>query len=304
MLRVVTLGVTGVGIAPATTEQVDQVQDLAREAFDDLAVREGRPSEPLSDQTRVFYAANDRYVHRTDPDGFLAATDGDGGLQGVAKAYVRGAGPAAVWGLSLLVVRPSRQGTGLGSDLLRAALATAPTGCRRVFFASRDARALRAYARSGHVLLPALRAAGTPDRGALHRTVPDLDAVRDGDIDRDAERVGLADQADDLRLLLTCGGRFLVTTTGPPAAAMVSPEDPPQARLLSAADVSSARRVLAAAVTGAVGEIALPSITASAQYALDVALEARLTLAGYGPTVVANVPDALTALCPPPALFI
>lgn len=290
-------------IAPATVEQVDQVQDLAQWAFDDLAVREGRPPEPVSAEARAFYAATDRYVHRTDPDGFLAATDGAGVLQGVAKAYVRGVGPAAVWGLSLLVVTPGQQGSGMGSALLRAVLVAAPPGCRRVFSSSRDARAMRAYARTGHVLLPALRAAGKPDTDALGRAVPDLDTVRDGDVDRDAERVGLADQADDLRLLIACGGSFLATTTGPPAAAMVSPEGPPQARLLSAADASAGRRVLAAAVAAAGGEIALPSITASGQYALDVALEARLALAVCGPSVVANVPDALTALCPPPAIF-
>jgi GNAT superfamily N-acetyltransferase len=295
---------TGTVIAPATPEQVAQVQDLAQLAFDDLAVRDGRRPEPVDDETRAFFAATDRYVHQTDPDGFLAATDGAGALQGVARAYVRGRGSAAVWALSLLVVRPGQQGGGVGSALLRAALATAPAGCRRVFFASRDARALRAYARSGHVLLPALRAFGSPDKDGLRRAVSGLDAVRDGDVDRDAERVGLVDQADDIRVLLTCGGRFLVTATGPPAAAVVSPDGPPQARLLSAADVGSARRVLAGAVARSVGEIALPSITASAQYAIDLALEARLTLAVYGPTVVANTPDALTALCPPPALFI
>ncbi|HEY5336133.1 MAG TPA: GNAT family N-acetyltransferase [Mycobacteriales bacterium] len=294
----------GTVIAAATADQVDRVQDLAQLAFDDLAVRDGRPPEPVDDETRAFYAATDRYVHQTDPDGFLAATDSAGVLQGVARAYLRGSGSAAVWALSLLAVRPGEQGSGVGSALLRAALDTAPTGCRRVFFASRDARALRAYARSGHLLLPALRAAGAPDRGGLRRAVSDLDAVRDGDVDRDAERVGLVDQAEDLRLLLARGGRFLVTATGPPAASTVTPDGPPQARVLSAADVGSARRVLAAAAATSADEIALPSITASAQYALDLALEARLTLGVYGPTVVANMPDALTALCPPPALFI
>lgn len=294
----------GMVIAPATAKQVDRVQDLAQLAFDDLAVRDGRAPEPVSAEARSFYAATDRYTFRTDRGGFLAATDSAGVLQGVARAYVRGGGAGAVWALSLLAVRPGGQGAGVGSALLRAALATAPAGCRRVFLASRDARALRAYARTGHLLLPALRASGIPDMDALRLAVSDLDAVQDGDVDGDAERVRLTDQAEDLRLLIACGGRFLVTTTGPPAAAMVSPDGTPQARLLTAADVNGARRVLAAAVAGAAGEVALPAITASAQYALDVALEARLTLAVYGPTVVANVPDALTALCPPPALFI
>lgn len=245
-----------------------------------------------------------RHLHGTDPARCLAAVDESGRLRGVAVSCLRGRGEQAVWGLALLAVDPTAWGSRLGTRLLEAALATAPPGATRVFFASSDPRALRAYARSGHQLLPCLQGNGVPDRDAMSAAVGDLRTVRDADIDADTERVGLADQAVDLRALVENGGRLLVSTVGAPAAAMVTGEDRPHVRLLAAGDQASARRVLASAVTGCETGVTLTAITAAAGAALEVAVAARLDLGLTGPAVVAHVPDPLTRLCLPPAVFV
>lgn len=291
-------------IGSATAAQVAGMQTLADASFTAAAVERHEPPEPTGPRAVRFFGAVHRHLHRTDPERCLAAADESGRLRGVAVSSLRGSGERAVWGLALLAVDPTAWGSRLGTRLLQAALATAPPGTPRVFFASSDPRALRAYARSGHQLLPCLQGSGIPDRAAVVAAIGDLHTVREAEIDTDAERVGLADQAVDLRALVEAGGRLLVTTDGAPAAAMVTGEDRPHVRLLAADDQASARRVLAAAVAGCGTGLTLTAITAAAGAALDVAVAARLDLGLTGPAAVANAPDPLTGLCLPPAVFV
>src|SRR5881394_2603417 len=87
--------------------------------FSDLDVRLGEPPHELTAEIRRRSLARVGHLQRTDPDGALAA-EVDGQLVGLALALVR----EGMWFLSLLVVRPSFQGNGLGRELLDAALAT------------------------------------------------------------------------------------------------------------------------------------------------------------------------------------
>ena len=77
-----------------------------------------------------------------------------------------------VWGLSLLVVRPDAQSSGAGPGAARRARArTATARAAASILASRDPRALRAYARLGLALHPALDGAGVPRGVARGRGV-------------------------------------------------------------------------------------------------------------------------------------
>ena len=67
-----------------------------------------------------------------------------------------------VWGLSLLVVRPDAQSSGVGRELLDRAYEYGDGARGWIVLASRDARALRSYARLGLALHPAVAARGRP----------------------------------------------------------------------------------------------------------------------------------------------
>ena len=114
----------------------------------------------------------------------------DGGeLTGAAIALVR----EGVWGLSLLVVRPGRQSSGLGRALLDRALAYGDAVRGGIILASPDPRALRLYARAGFELHPTVDATGVP-RGVA--TAPEVRPFADADhamaaaVDRDGARRG------------------------------------------------------------------------------------------------------------------
>ena len=99
---------------------------------------------------------------RTDPGGAWVAERG-GEVVGASLGIVR----EGVWGLSLLVVRPEAQSSGVGRELLDRAYAYGDGARGRIVLASPDARALRSYARLGLALHPAVRASGRPRNIAM-----------------------------------------------------------------------------------------------------------------------------------------
>jgi GNAT superfamily N-acetyltransferase len=147
--------------------------ELATEAFADLAQRLGDPTRWPSPGAADHRRGLVRMEHllETDPDGCWVAED-DGKLIGVANAIER----EGLWGLSLLIVAPGRQGEGLGSALMERALAYAGGGERAaMILSSDDPAAIRVYRRAGFELRPAMYASGEPPLD-----VPDGEAVREG----------------------------------------------------------------------------------------------------------------------------
>ena len=272
---------------------VELVQPLAQRSFDDLALRTGRPVEARSDEERAHQRALHRYHLRTGS--VLGAYDEHGALVGAALSSVRG----RLWQLALLVVEPGAQSAGAGSALLRDALATMPQGGVGTFTSSRDARALRAYARAGFRLLPALSATGQVDQARLG----DRSGVRDGELSRDAERVGVAHLTQDVALVVAEGGAFLVAEGG--CALVYRSGSRSMVRVLTAGTPREGQALLRAGLLVAGSEkVAISPLAPQQDWAVDVALAAGLELGLSGPVAVTGVADPLAGTCPPAAVMV
>src|SRR4051794_20966457 len=184
---------------PADAEAVYAVS-LA--AFHDLDVRMGARPDPPGPGSGAAHRVG--RLQRTDPGGAWVA-ERDGEIVGGALGIVR----EGVWGLSLLVVRPDAQSSGAGRELLARAYEYGNGARGWIVLASRDPRALRAYARLGLDLHPAMSARGV----ARTEAVPEL---RPGGAD-DLPLTEAVDRAvrgaahgEDILALVEAGSRLLV----------------------------------------------------------------------------------------------
>lgn len=272
-------------LRPLTPAHAPLVQPLAARAFDDLATRQGRPTRASLPGVAEHYLAAHEHLLRTGSG--LGAWSGDD-LVGVALSYRRG----ATWVLALLVVEPGRQSLRAGSTLLAAALATAEPGDVRMLHCSQDSRALRTYARAGFRLLPALRASGPVQ-------LPDPPVL----VDADPATAG--ELADDVRQAVVLGGRALTLPGGRGLAVVGGPAGHPQVTVLAAPDRAAAQDLLRGALAAAgPGPVEVGPLAPQEDWAVEVALEARLELAPCGPVAVSGLADPLGGLVPPPAVFI
>lgn len=135
---------------------VPGAHELMVAAFADLERRLNGPAAPPGDPEAGYVRL--RRILETDPGGCWVSEDGAGALTGAALALVRD----GIWGLSLLVVRPDRQSTGIGSALLGRTLAYGDGARGAIILGSPDSRAMRAYARAGFALHPTVYATGAP----------------------------------------------------------------------------------------------------------------------------------------------
>ncbi len=255
-------------IRPMLEEDVPAAHDLNVATFEDFSRRRGRPPDPRPDPA----LAHVRYRHlvRTDPGGAWVAED-DQGLAACALALRR----EGVWGLSLRVVRPDQQSTGVGRAILAQAHAYADGARGRIILASSAPRALRSYARLGLALHPTVWGHGTP------RGVSAPAAVRPGG-------------PDDLPLTEAVDRHVRGAAHGPDVGAwlemqqtlLVAPErgyavigGDGELRVLAAFDDDAARDLLRAALAHAgEREVTVPWITSAQQWAVDVCLDAGLEL--------------------------
>ena len=245
-------------------------------AFDALDRQEGRPPESGSDQAAAEIRL--RHLLRTDPGGAWVAEE-DGEVAGAALALVRD----GLWGLSLLVVRPGSQSAGLGRELLGRAYAYGAGAAGHVVLASSDPRALRAYARLGLALHPAMSASGVP------RAVVAPPELRPGDeadfpllaeIDR---HVRGAAHGKDVAAMLAAGSRLLVL---PGRGYAVVRPDGASPQLLAAFTPPDAAAVLRGVLAGAGERSArVEWLTSAQQWAMTTCVEAGLDLSGEGGAV-------------------
>jgi GNAT superfamily N-acetyltransferase len=255
-----------------TEDDVAGVHEAFVAAFTDLERRLHQPPSPPRDPAGSYKRL--RRILATDPGGSWVAEDG-AGIAGVALAIRR----EQLWGLSLFAVRPDAQSTGIGRDLLARALAYGDGAAGAIILASADARALRAYARAGFVLHPSLSATGPP-----HGIVgcADVRPFEPGDHEL-AEAVDRAlrgaPHGGDLDALADGGCELLVLPERGYAV-----HDDGSVKTVAAFDEEAAgallRTVLARIPPGGSAEV--DWITATQQWAVDVAVAARLELRPAG----------------------
>jgi GNAT superfamily N-acetyltransferase len=261
-------------IRPLLPGDVVAAQQVSARALNDLAPRVG---EDVLEQTpEVVERGRDRIAHlqQTDPQGAWVA-EIEGEVAGCALALVRD----GMWFLSLLMVDPPHQGKGLGKQLLDATLATATD--RSWILATADPAALRRYQRAGFDLHASYTAKGSVDR----TTIPPVQGVRTGSYDTDAQLVDEvatavrgAAMAQDLHYLAHRLMRLLVVDdAGGRGFALLRPGG---VASLAASTEDAARRLLWTAIAEAGDRVEIDWLSHDKQWAIDVCLDARLSLVG------------------------
>ena len=259
-------------IRPLLPDDVAPSQRLTARALDDLDRRRGELPQPVTEERATRVRQRIAHLQRTDPEGAWVAEVG-GAVAGCALALVRD----GMWFLSLLMVDPPHQGTGLGRGLLRAALNTATD--RSWILSSADPSALRGYQRSGFALHPSYTAKGPVDRSKI----PAVQGIREGSYDDDRDLINAiasatrgASLGPDVDYLHRAGGRLIVDVGGRGwcvvRAGGIS--------WLAALDDDVARRLLWTGIGEAGSAVEIDWLTAAQQWAIDVSLDAGLPLAG------------------------
>jgi GNAT superfamily N-acetyltransferase len=270
-------------------EDARAVHDVSVVTFTDLEARFHEPPSPPPPPD----APLTRYLHliETDPGGAWVAEE-DGRVIGAALAIDRD----GVWGLSLLVVLPGHQSSGIGRALFERAREYAGGGRRgAIILASPDHRALRAYARAGFAMHPCMDARGRPKVG---EPPP---GVRDGD-DRDLPLTEAVDRAvrgtvhgSDIAAFLRAGRRLLVVPER--GYAVLGPDS---IHLLAALDEEAARDLLLAGLAAVPPDkdYRVEWITSAQQWAVRPVLDAGLVLKPGGAIFVRGELGPLTPYLP------
>ena len=255
-------------IRPLQPEDVAPLVEVQQKAFADLARRLSEPAYELTDEFRERGQARIGHLQRTDPDSAWVA-EVDGALAGASLALVR----EGMWFLSLLFVHPDHMAKGVGRALLDAALTTATD--RSWIMSTEDPAAVRRYRRAGFALHPTYTAKGTAHRPAL----PAVRGLREFEPDdretldqvlRKVRGAAMGPEVDywqdrGVRIVVSPGKGFSVLR-------------PQGTAWLAATDEETARDLLVTTLAEAPGEVEVDWLGADQQWAIDVCLDARLTL--------------------------
>ena len=263
-------------IRPMTRDDVPAAERLSAEAFSELD-RQVLPRSAPEPQPRPPARASDwlertRHLLDTDPGGCWVADDGSG-MVGFATSAVRD----KTWILATYAVRPHLQTRGIGKQLLEAALHHGRGCLRGMLSSSADPRAVRRYRLAGFSLHPQMYLQGTVDRSAIP---VDPGRVREGtpgdtdlleSLDRQAR--GASHGAD--HAYMQGRWRLLVTdtTTG---SGYASVDSTGALALLAASNRTAATRLLWTVLADGPARAVVPHVTAANEWAVDVAMAARL----------------------------
>ncbi|NHC12902.1 GNAT family N-acetyltransferase [Motilibacter deserti] len=274
---------TMVHLRPMTVHDVEAVAAVVDAADRAAERRPGDDYRPPSDEQRgVMDRGTRRFIER-DPAGAWVA-DRDGEVVGIAEAIRRG----PFWGLSMLFVHPSAQSQGVGRRLLETALAYADGAELRMIMTSSDPRALRRYSLAGLDIHPAVNADGVVHRSAIPAGLPgragdedDLDLVERVDVSLRGSR------REDVEFMLATGARLDVIDSPDGSGYVVSRSD--RVAMLGATDERTATALLWRALAQAEGKAHISCLTAQQDWAVRVALTARLSVAPTGPLFVSGM---------------
>lgn len=279
-----TTGSYDVLIRPMTAGDVTAAERLSAQAYYEVDLRShlpGRPDPaPRSADRASDWEARTRHLLGTDPGGCWVADRG-GEVVGFATSLVR----ELMWVLASYAVAPGQQGTGIGRQLLDAALGHGRGCLRGMLNASPDPRAVRLYRSAGFDLHPQMVLRGQVGRADLPAG---LRHVRDGGVedfdlmDSVDRRVRGAAHGPDHAVMAR---RFrLVVTDRPAASGYAYVDERGGAVLLAATHRKAARALLWEGLAGSHPDVPVEvaHVTAANQWALDVALDARLEIHGRG----------------------
>lgn len=258
-----------------TRDDLIAAEQISDEAFFGVEELLGRRNDPPP--TRRTAERSARWVERTggllatDPDGCWVAEDA-GGVQGFATSMVR----EDLWILSTFAVRPGHQGSGIGRRLLQRAQEYGAACSRALLSASDDPRALRRYHGAGFELLPQMAFRGTPRPTSAP---PGLRAGTDEDLpwmdELDRTLRGAPHGPDHALILGMCGEEGLLVAEDRSGyayrtdAALVA---------LAARDDVAARRLLRGVLAPAGEGFELAHVTPANRWAVDIAMEAGLSV--------------------------
>lgn len=269
-------------IRPMTLGDVVDVSTVVEAAAEQLERRAGHEPRPRTDEQREHFLSGLRRFVKLDPDGAWVAADG-GSVVGMVTAIRRG----SFWGLSMLFVDPARQSQGLGRQLLDAGLASASGARLRMILSSSDPRALRRYSLAGLAIHPTVEARGTIDRKAI----PDDQSARPGDAS-DLNLVASVDiglrgsRAGDVEYLLGVGAMMQVIDRGAARGYVVHRHQ--RLLMLGATDDATASVLLWRFLAEAGAEAEIWGLTARQNWAVKVALAARLEVVPFGALFLAG----------------
>jgi predicted N-acetyltransferase YhbS len=263
-------------VRPLRDEDVDAAEKLSWQAFDEVGRQFGFAMGARDAAHIAGARARIRHIAASDPEGSVVAEQ-QGQVVGVGLAVRRG----SLWFLSLLTVRSGLQGVGVGRQILDATLEYGRDCVSAMICSSPDPKALRRYGRAGFALHAGFEAVGVADRAELPAGL----GVREGDWDRDTdliehlitERRG-EPYGPDLAWCREQGMRLLVRDGGTPRDRAVVLRNAGRVGTLAAASDEAAARVLWAAIAEPPGEVTVGYLVGSQQWAIDVALSARLPL--------------------------
>lgn len=225
------------------------------------------------------WIARTRAALRTDAAGCWVA-EVDGQVVGGAVSRVR----ELMWILASFAVLPEHQGRGIGTQLLAASLHHGRGCLRGMFSASADPGAVRRYRLAGFDLHPQMMLTGVVDRSAI----PVVERVREGTaadfdlMDSVDRRTRGAAHLSDHELLLDQFRLVVVDHTTGSGYAYVDPDG--SATLVAATNRRTAAALLWEALASSApgAQVSVHHITAANAWALDVGLEARLSIHQYG----------------------
>lgn len=269
-------------IRPMAIADVVRVASVVEAAGAQMERRAGREPQPRSDEQRESFLSGLRRFVELDPGGAWVAARGDEVI-GMANAIRRG----SFWGLSMLFVEPGRQSQGVGRRLLNAALESAAGAELRMILSSPDPRALRRYSRAGLDIHPTVEATGAIDQGAIPDDLPgrsgdagDLDLVASVDAGLRGSR------ASDVEFLLGVGARMQIIDRGAERGYVVHRQN--RLLMLGATDDTTASALLWRFLAEAGGDAEIWGLTARQNWAVQVALAARLRVAAAGALFLAG----------------
>ena len=263
-------------IRPLRDDDVVACDQISWHALSEVGEQFGF-SMGVRDEARIAHGQSRiRHIAQYDPEGSVVA-ERDGEVIGIGLAVRRG----NLWFLSLLAVRQGLQGGGVGRRMLDATLEYGKGCPTAMICASPDPKALRRYGRAGFELHAGFEAHGTPDRTEMPADL----GVREGDWARDGEffeqlvteRRG-EPLGPDLDFYRKAGMRLLIRDGGSrdDRAGVVLREG--SLGTLAAASDQAAARVLWAALAETKGETTVGYLLNNQQWAIDVALAAKLPL--------------------------